>query len=204
MDSQRRWIGYDTFKLIIAIILLIIFILLLLQASPETSVAPQNPPAVAAANTNTPAPSLTATSAPTNTLAPSATLAPSPTPEATATPAPTATLEPTATQAAKPTATPEAPSAAANCPVAQPSRLKAGMKVSVVSSLNFRAQGDINAELLHTNPPKTALEIVGGPVCQPVGTGAYLWWNVKQADGATGWSAEAPLNGAYYFLEPAP
>jgi hypothetical protein len=51
-------------------------------------------------------------------------------------------------------------------------------------------------------PTRTHVDIVAGPECVPHGDGAYLWWQVATADGHTGWSAEASLQGSFYFLEP--
>jgi hypothetical protein len=68
----------------------------------------------------------------------------------------------------------------------------------------MRSAADILAPILQTNSTNTQLEIIGGPVCQPVGERAYLWWQVRMPGGVEGWSAEAPLNEATYLLEPIP
>ena len=66
----------------------------------------------------------------------------------------------------------------------------------------MRKDASITAPLIQTNPTNTQVEIIGGPVCTPVGERAYLWWQIRLADGAEGWSAETQLNSASYFLEP--
>jgi hypothetical protein len=66
----------------------------------------------------------------------------------------------------------------------------------------MRNDASIDAALLQTNPTNTQVEIIGGPVCTPVGNYAYLWWQVRLPDGKEGWSAESQLNNPSYFLEP--
>ena len=68
----------------------------------------------------------------------------------------------------------------------------------------MRREASIRAPIIQTNPVNTQVEIIGGPVCTPVGDRAYLWWQIRLADGAEGWSAESPLNEAAYFLKPFP
>jgi hypothetical protein len=68
----------------------------------------------------------------------------------------------------------------------------------------MRSQPSISAPILQTNPTNTQVEIIGGPECTPVGESAYLWWQIRLADGTEGWSAESPLNDATYLLEPVP
>jgi hypothetical protein len=68
----------------------------------------------------------------------------------------------------------------------------------------MRNEPSIDATILQTNPTGTQVAITGGPVCTPVGERAYLWWQIRLADGAEGWSAEAMLNDPGYLLEPIP
>ena len=68
----------------------------------------------------------------------------------------------------------------------------------------MRSDPSIDAAILQTNPANTLVEIIGGPVCTPVGERAYLWWQIRLPDGAEGWSAESQLNQTSYFLEPIP
>jgi hypothetical protein len=68
----------------------------------------------------------------------------------------------------------------------------------------MRNNPSIDATILQTNPTGAEVEIIGGPVCTPVGESAYLWWQIRLASGAEGWSAESPLNQANYFLQPIP
>lgn len=210
--------SYDRFKLIVTIALVVILLLMLLRgcatsaAAPvpaeneatSGSIQPSEPAAETAAiqSTNTvevatpsEAPSATPTAVP-------ATLPPaSDTP--TATPLPVeATPDSTATEpAASPT--PTAPQGDA-CNTSAPSRLAVGQKARVIQRLNMRENSSIDAHIIHTNPTGTQVDIIGGPVCTPVGDHAYRWWQIRLANGAEGWSAETQLNQPSYFLEPIP
>ena len=68
----------------------------------------------------------------------------------------------------------------------------------------MRQEAAINAPIVQTNATNTQVEVIGGPVCTPVGGHAYQWWQIRLANGAEGWSAESPLNESAYFLEPVP
>jgi hypothetical protein len=89
-----------------------------------------------------------------------------------------------------------------SCNTSVPSRLKVGDKARVIRRLNMRSQPAIEASILQVNPTGTQVDIIGGPVCQPRGTQAYQWWQIRLANGTEGWSAESPLNEGGYFLEP--
>jgi hypothetical protein len=90
-----------------------------------------------------------------------------------------------------------------SCPLALKSRLKVGIQARVTTNLHLRTSAGIQAKnLVHSNLTGTKLDIIGGPLCIPYNDGAYLWWNVRQPDGVTGWSAEGSLEGQFYFLEP--
>lgn len=210
--------SYDLFKTIVTVILAVILILMLLRGCATNAVSPPPTTTVAAPNaTETLASSLV----PTQTIPASdatETIIPSPVPP-TSTPT-TVALSPTPTSAATeqatidaptPTPTSAAPDAAtptpaqnAACNTSMPSRLAVGQTARVVQRLNMRNDASIDATLIQTNPTNTQVEIIGGPVCTPVGDRAYLWWQIRLPDGAEGWSAETPLNDATYFLEPIP
>lgn len=204
--------GYDRFKSVVTAILVVILILMLLRgcatnaASParvENTIVPNATEviteAILALNTaelSSPSPApptATATllSADTPTSAPA-----SPTPTIAA-----ATSTPTSGVAA--TATP-VQAQGTSCDTSVPSRLSVGQTARVVTRLNMRNDSSINAALIQTNPTNTQVEIIGGPVCEPVGDRAYLWWQIRLPDGAEGWSAETQLNNPSYFLEPIP
>jgi len=219
MDNQRNTRIYDLFKLIVALILLALLIILLLNFR-GASIAKNQNNLEGQGNAAVQAPTATATEAAAAAL-PEATASPTTAPAATTTPAPTATTMPTATQPApsptpttaadtptptiaaeSPTPTPAQANASGDCAAAIPSRLSVGMKARVISNLNFRSSPGIENNLLRVNPVGTQLEVISGPVCTPFGKGAYLWWEVRSADGATGWSAEGTLEGKSYFLEP--
>ncbi len=132
MDTSRQWIGFDTIKLIIALILLALLIVLQLQGAPQSAAAPTasqatltQPAAATQANppTTAPTPSQTASPLPsaTPTQAPTATILPTLAPTATAQPtlAPTATPQQPPTPTAKPQPT-QAPTVAAPPQAAAP------------------------------------------------------------------------------------
>ncbi len=68
----------------------------------------------------------------------------------------------------------------------------------------MRTESSIDASLIQTNPINTQAEVIGGPVCTPVGDRVYKWWQIRLPDGTEGWSAESQLNNPSYFLEPIP
>jgi hypothetical protein len=196
--------GYDLFKLMVAAILVLILLLMLLRgcatlpAAPAVTESPTAPVAAA---------SVTATAVDTETepAAPSATptaIEPTITPTAAAvisSPTPAATTSPP-TDSETPTA---GSTQDAACNTSVPSRLSVGDTARVLQRLNMRSQPMITAQILQTNSIGTQVEIIGGPVCTPVGDRAYLWWQIHLSNGSEGWSAEAPLNEATYLLEPA-
>lgn len=204
--------GYDRFKSVVTAILVVILILMLLRgcatnaASPapvENTIVPNATEviteAVLASNTaelSSPSPA-----PPTAT----ATLLPADTPtSAPASPTPTiAAAASTPTSGVAATATP-VQAQGTSCDTSVPSRLSVGQTARVVTRLNMRNDSSINAALIQTNPTNTQVEIIGGPVCEPVGDRAYLWWQIRLPDGAEGWSAETQLNNPSYFLEPIP
>lgn len=206
--------SYDLFKLIVALVLAVILILMLLRGCATNPEAPS-----AAATTAAPL-AAEATVRPTDTVAEptvAASPTPSPTsaaPEPTSTPTPVAAtltptpepesvdLTPTPTLPAADAPTPAEGSAACNTSVE--SRLSVGDTARVLQRLNVRNAPAIDAPILLTNPTQTQVEVIGGPVCTPRGESAYLWWQIRLADGTEGWSAESPLQERTYFLEPIP
>lgn len=220
--------GLDRFKLIVSLILGAILLLMLLRgcatnAVPNEISSGMTETSPVSNNTET----LTALPEFTETVsAPSATetLAPSPLPPtdaATSTKAvsletstprsnkstPTVSPDSTSTLAVTKTAATGATPASgegASCNTSAPSRLSVGQQARVILRLNMRSEASITAPILQTNPANTEVEIIGGPVCTPVGKRAYLWWQIRLPDGIEGWSAEAQLNQPSYFLEPIP
>ena len=204
--------GYDRFKTIVTVILVVILILMLLRGCGTNNV-PSTPSANLAAATGTnllPAPAL-----PTETLpaaSPTETASPTPVPPTVAATRTETTVAPTATPASaateSPTPVPEqttpTPAQNASCGTLAPSRLSVGQKARVMMRLNLRSSPSIAASILKVNPTNSQVEIIGGPTCEPVGAHAYLWWQIRLADGTEGWSAESPLNQASYFLQPLP
>jgi hypothetical protein len=223
--------GYDLFKLVVSLILAAILLLMLLRgcaatAAPsitETSAVPNftatSGELLAPTETVSALPAtdtvLPSTSEPTSTEAAS-TSTPTPTPvsdsstptvasDGTPTTAPdaTATAAVTETPASEAGATPSSAGESA-CNTRVPSRLELGQQARVTQRLNMRGEASIAAPILSTNPTGTEVEIIGGPVCTPVGERAYLWWQIRLPDGAEGWSAEMQLNEPSYLLEPIP
>lgn len=218
---------YDLFKTIVTVILVVILLLMLLRGCATNTAVPAPTEIIAAPNvTETLSSSLVSTepaptSESTETVAPSltpptvessstpTTAAPSPTstsaatePPTTDAPTPTAVSEASETPTTVPDAATPAPAESASCNTSAPSRLSVGQTARVVQRLNMRNDASISASLIQTNPTNTQVEIIGGPVCTPIGDSAYLWWQIRLADGAEGWSAETQLNSASYFLEP--
>lgn len=151
----------------------------------------------------TAAPTATATPPPTPTSAPSpttaaGTLIPPAAPTAIPTLAPTATSAPTLA----PTTAPALPPAGCNAPA--PARLTVGKTARVTSNLNLRSEPVISNNIIKVNPVGAVLKVLQGPQCVEFQGSAYLWWQVESPDGTVGWSAEATLNGAFYFLGPIP
>ncbi len=201
--------GYDLFKLVVSLILAAILLFMLLRGCATTPAAPSITGTSAAPNLPTEtisAPSATETVVPPTSVSTSApTLTPlsdSATPTGAPDATPTTALDATATVAVTETATPEAGESACNTRV--PSRLEIGRRARVTQRLNMRDDASIAAPILSTNPTGTEVEIIGGPVCTPVGERAYFWWQIRLPDGAEGWSAEMQLNEPSYLLEPIP
>ncbi|HMD80640.1 MAG TPA: hypothetical protein VKE92_04985 [Anaerolineales bacterium] len=204
--------GYDRFKSVVTAILVVILILMLLRgcatnavspAPAENTIVPNATEIIteAVAASNTAALSSPSPAPPTAT----ATLVPADTPvSAPASPTPTiAAAASTPTSAVAATATP-VQAQGTSCDTSVPSRLSVGQTARVVTRLNMRNDSSIKAALLQTNPTNTQVEIIGGPVCEPVEDRAYLWWQIRLPDGVEGWSAETQLNNPSYFLEPIP
>ncbi|HET6823762.1 MAG TPA: SH3 domain-containing protein [Anaerolineales bacterium] len=221
----------DLFKLIVSFILGAILILMLLRGcatNPAVNALPHTmtemPGIVDPTETPTDLPELTETAFPppaTETLNPSPTL-PLNTPtltevvntatstplssETTSTVVPDSTSTVEATPIATTSSTDATPASGgeSSCNTSVPSRLSVGQQARVILRLNMRSEASISAAIVQTNPANTQVEIIGGPVCTPVGNGAYLWWQIRLPDGAEGWSAESQLNQPGYFLEPIP
>lgn len=206
--------GYDRFKTIVTAILVVILILMLLRGCATNSVpqAPSENLPAASATDLLPTPALPTQTVPA--ASPTETASPTsvpPTVEATASQTET-TVAPTATPAAAATESPTAvsgqatPTGAQNasCNTLASSRLSVGQKARVIMRLNLRSNPSIAASIVKVNPTNSQVEIIGGPTCEPVGAHAYLWWQIRLADGTEGWSAESPLNQTSYFLEPTP
>jgi hypothetical protein len=204
MENLRRWINYDWFKLIVALILLVLLFVLWMQTPP------QSVSEISAAPTETQPSELifAATVSPTTAPIPSAA---TPQPADTAVPAPTeaspATPQPTTQPTLQPTPTPTQPAsseqtASGDCSKALPTRLSVGKQARVVYNLYMRKGAGMDQAILLTNLPGATLDIVGGPVCIPYGEGVYRWWNVNTTSGSTGWSAEASLTSKIYFMAP--
>jgi len=133
-------------------------------------------------------PTSTATSTPTLTLLSTPTAGVSATPRLTPTQivSPTITLVPTL-----------------DCPLPMESRISVGDLVVLLQNLNVHTDPLLSSQVTHANPKDARGTILGGPVCEPYEYSAFLWWKILDANGLSGWVAEASLNGSVYFLEPA-
>ncbi len=196
-------------------------------AAAATTAAQPTPTATRAAKTAaqpTPTPSQAAAlpAQPTSTSAAAATTAAQPTPASTtaattaAQPTPAAATTatqptPSATAAGVPPAPPTPTPGTVVCNGAPPSRIQVGDTVEALTNLNLRDAPGMNGKWLRTNIFGTRLKVIGGPVCLATGKGQFLfwnsggeflWWNVQQADGLSGWSAEGDKLGPFYYLGP--
>jgi hypothetical protein len=77
-----------------------------------------------------------------------------------------------------------------------------GKNARVLSNLNLRSAPALTANILTVTPAGSVVMVLQGPVCVPYLNSAYLWWQVTNPDGVTGWSAENYLLGQRYYLEP--
>ena len=203
--------AYDLFKTIVALLLAAILLLMLLRGCAITPAAPAPTQGVAVDVTETTLPSPAATETIITASPVPAAVKPSTTPGApAATPTSKATEPATVVpEAATPTVEPKqeatpAQSQTGSCATSVPSRLSVGQTALVLRRLNLRSDASIDAPILQTSPTGSQVEIIGGPVCTPIDARAYLWWQIRLADGTEGWSAESPLKEAAYFLEPVP
>ncbi|MAT44198.1 MAG: hypothetical protein CL609_17845 [Anaerolineaceae bacterium] len=210
MQKKTGFIGYDWFKLIVAIILLLLLLWFLFFNTPTKNQTTENhtvnipvvvgqEAAETLESTSAPIAEPTATAQPTQ--------GPTEVPTAEPTLVPTPTVEPTTEPTVEPTAEPTAQSEetiSSDCALAAPTRIKIGDKVRVTSNLHMRSSPDLGNNILQTNLAGSNLEIIGGPECYPYQNGAYLWWQVQLDSGTSGWSAEAAINSTFYFLEPIP
>lgn len=175
--------SYDLFKLIVAILLILLLIILVLQTHRAASES-------LSSGLSTPTLTLTQTSFPD--------------PIRTQVPPSNFTSLPDTPMPLPPTSEPTQVTDT-DCPSAM-TRIKIGDTVRVLLRLNFRYGPGLDWAIIQTNNSGTGLEVIGGPVCTTLltdaGPRAYLWWNVRTADGLEGWSAEAPLINPYYFLDP--
>jgi len=217
MNASSRAPGYDLFKLIVTIILLLVFLLLWLGIKPVQ--APQAEQLPLAGITST-SPTETPLSTPSTTLRASLTPVPAsntpppptetPLPTATATVADTSTPEPPsstetpmATEEALPTPIVEIPAQTSDCEAVSRSQLQVGMQATIKRKVNLRSSPGLFNNWIAVNQPDTQVEVIGGPACTRYKNGgAYLWWQIKLANGTVGWSAEASAFGSFYFMEP--
>lgn len=88
------------------------------------------------------------------------------------------------------------------CPGAPPSTISVGIRARVTSSdedpLPLRLRQTPGGEFIVSIDEGTEFSVIGGPQCAD----QYTWWNIRMADGTTGWSAEGDANN--YFMEPVP
>ena len=83
------------------------------------------------------------------------------------------------------------------------SRLIAGQDAQVLINLNMHTTPEMGDNVFDSTPAGTIVDLLQGPICVPSQNGAYWWWEIRNTEGITGWSVEATLNGAVYFLGPS-
>ncbi|MBT3313094.1 MAG: SH3 domain-containing protein [Anaerolineae bacterium] len=88
------------------------------------------------------------------------------------------------------------------CEGASPPQLSSGGEAEVLSNVNFRSSPGIGDNWIATLQTGSRLKVLGETACLPHGSGAYLWWQLEREDGTIGWTAEAPLSGTSYFIQP--
>ena len=88
------------------------------------------------------------------------------------------------------------------CEGAAPSQLISGGEAEVLSNVNFRSSPGVGDNWIATLQSGSRLKVLGETACIPYGSGAYLWWLLEREDGSTGWTAEAPITSANYFIQP--
>ncbi len=119
-----------------------------------------------------------------------------PTLQASTTPTPQPTVTPT-TSTLKATAT-----ATQSCNTTVESHLTAGQPAQVVINLNLHTTPEMLDNVFDANPAGEIVDVLQGPLCVPYLNSAYWWWEIRNTEGVIGWSVEAMLNGAEYFLAP--
>lgn len=86
------------------------------------------------------------------------------------------------------------------CPGAPPSIVAAGIRARVTTTdenpLPLRLREAPGGTQIDSIDEGTEFSIIGGPECLD----GYTWWNIRLADGTTGWSAEG--SSSNYFMEP--
>jgi len=80
--------------------------------------------------------------------------------------------------------------------------LTAGQPARVLINLNMHTTPEMTDNVFDANPAGVVVDVLQGPVCVPHLNGAYWWWEIRNTEGVTGWSVEATINGALYFLGP--
>jgi len=126
---------------------------------------------------------------------------PTPTLQITANP----TLAPPTPTSIFPTATSTISVTPLTTPACNPdvqSYLAVGLPARVLINLNMHTTPEMTDNVFDAIPAGQIVDVLQGPVCVPHLNGAYWWWEIRNAEGVTGWSVEATLNGAVYFLEP--
>lgn len=88
-----------------------------------------------------------------------------------------------------------------HCPGTPASQVAIGFEARItgdVGGSGLRLRDVPGGEFVRSMSSGTQFLIISGPQCQ----GSYTWWNVRLADGTTGWAAEADQD--LYFIEPVP
>jgi len=70
-------------------------------------------------------------------------------------------------------------------PESPPTTIAVGVFARVIEQVNFREQPTISGQLIRILAADAVLEVVGGPTVAD----SLTWWQLKDTDGRTGWSA---------------
>jgi hypothetical protein len=115
---------------------------------------------------------------------------------ATIPPTATASLTPSPTLAVTVTPTTQV------CSTSVKPRLTVGKQARLLINLNLHTTPEMTDNVFNGYSGGEVVDVLQGPICVPYLNGAYWWWQIRNAQGLAGWSVEAMLNGAEYFLAP--
>lgn len=93
------------------------------------------------------------------------------------------------------------PTTPADCPDAQPRRLRVGGQARALTDGLALARTAGGSEIIARLAAGQELAVIGGPTCAPLGLASVTWWEMQAAPGVTGWAFEEA--GGVYSFAPA-